>query len=476
MKFKNIFSILFVVFTTITATAQQEKYKDALEIINVWLEAQKDYKKIPGISVAIVKDQDLIWASAYGKSNIENGVTTEKNTLYSICSISKLFTSIAIMKLYDEGKLRLDDKIEDILPWYNLKQQFPNSSPITIRTILSHSAGLPRENYFSHWNGPVFNFPTKEKIKNTLKTQETLYPASTEFQYSNLGISLLGYVIEEITKVPYEKYIEENILKPLKLNDTKTYMPKKLHGKELAIGYSSLTRKGDLIPFNFFEAKGVAAAAGFSSNVLDLARFASWQLRLLNSSEKEIIKPSTLKYMQNVHWTNPDFKITWGLGFAVYKGKDGSKWVGHGGHCPGYKTSLSINPKTKLAYAVMANTSGFNAGKYARAIHEIIQKAKSINKKDKPMNLEQYKGFYLWDGFSEVYLGTWGNKLALLRLPSENPANGLTFYKQISPDNFRRVKKDKSLGEHLTFTRDANNNIINYKVHNNYIYTKVTTR
>lgn len=470
MKTKLLAFFLFFVGLQLNAQKNEKNYDEVLEILNIWLEAQKDYKKIPGLSVAIVQNQDLMWAAAYGKANIEESVNTQKNTIYSICSISKLFTSIAIMKLYEEGKLRLDDEIKDLLPSYNIKQQFTNSSPITIRAILSHSAGLPRENYFSHWNGPVFNCPTKKDIIETLNKQETLYPSSTQFQYSNLGITLLGYVIEEVTKMPYEEYIGKYILTPLQLNDTKTYMPKKLHGKELAIGYSSLTRKGDLLPFNFFDAKGVAAAAGFSSNILDLARFASWQLRLLDGGKKEILKSSTLKYMQNVHWTDVDFKRTWGLGFAVYKGSDGAKWVGHGGHCPGYKTSLSINTKTKFAYVVMANSSGVNAKGYATAIDKMIQKSEKVN--DKKLNLEEYKGFYEWDGFAEVYIGTWGNKLALLHLPTDNPAKSLTFYKKVSENTFREVKKGKRLGGFLVFTKD-NNKITGYKKHNNYIYKKV---
>ncbi len=93
-------------------------------------------------------------------AGIENEVKAEPSTLFSICSISKLFTSVAIMKLYDEGKLRLDDSASDLLPWYNLEQKYPDSGPITVRSLLTHSSGLPREAAYPYWTGPDFPFPT----------------------------------------------------------------------------------------------------------------------------------------------------------------------------------------------------------------------------------------------------------------------------------------------------------------------------
>ena len=275
------------------AQDEAKDYGDAIKLIEAWLDAQKDYEKLPGITASIVSDQDLIWAGAFGMANVEGKVKSDSATLCSICSISKLFTSVAIMKLYDEGKLRLDDKIEDLLPWYDLEQQYKESGPITVRTLMTHSSGLPRENTFSHWNGPDFNFPTKEEIKANLSNQQTLYPASTYFQYSNLALTLLGYVVEEVSGETFEDYVKTNILSKLGLEDTRSTMPKSLHGSQLAIGYGPLSREGKRKEFNLFNANGVEAAAGFSSNVVDLGKFAAWQFRLRDSTITEILKPTS---------------------------------------------------------------------------------------------------------------------------------------------------------------------------------------
>src|SRR6188768_755629 len=255
MTKKRLFVLVVFLFGILTTNAQTEKPVDAFRLLDKWLEAQVEYDNLPGISVGIVKDQELVWSGAYGKSDVAKNIAAQPSTIYSICSISKLFTSVAIMQLRDAGKLRLDDEVASILPWFSIKQQYADSGPITIRTLLTHSSGLPREADFPYW--VESSFPTKEQIIQKLKEQQTLYPASTYFQYSNLGISLLGYIVEQTSGIPYDQYVNDNILKPLRLADTRPYFPKELwHGK-MATGYSELNRKGERRMLEAFETKGI---------------------------------------------------------------------------------------------------------------------------------------------------------------------------------------------------------------------------
>ena len=480
MKVKISFLWAFLIFLNLTAQTPENKYSEAIELIKVWLEAQKDFDQLPGISVAIVEDQELLYTGAFGKANPEENLNMEASTLCSICSISKLFTSIAIMKLYEEGKLRLDTPINEVLPSYKVSQKYQNSGPITIRSLLTHSSGLPREADYPYWTGPDFPFPTKQQINSRLGAQETLYPASTYFQYSNLGLTLLGQIVEELSGMPYNEYVQKNILDPLNLSNTRPAMPKPLYGKQLAIGYGALTRQQQREKINYFEARGILAAAGFSSNVTDLAKFASWQFRLRDSTVAEILKPSTLKYMQQVHWTNPNWKTTWGLGFAVYKGGNGNTWVGHGGYCPGYRSSLQLDLKSKMAFVVMINAGGTNPGKYIRGINAILGKIKpspSNETADKQqVNLKDYIGYYNnqpW--WSEEFVGSWDGKLVFLALPSATPGEAITTYKHIEGDTFRRIRDDDELGETVVFERNDEGQVIQYKSHGNY-YKKMVNR
>ena len=178
--------------TQAQSLANDPRVASALKITEIWIDSQLDYEDIPGISVGIVYDQELVWSRGLGFADVDNKVPASPDTIYSICSISKLFTSIGIMQLRDEEKLRLDDPVSKHLSWFSIKDKYPDAPEVTIGGILTHSSGLPREADYPYWTGPEHQFPTREQIIEALSGQEELYPADTYYQYSNLGMSLLG--------------------------------------------------------------------------------------------------------------------------------------------------------------------------------------------------------------------------------------------------------------------------------------------
>jgi CubicO group peptidase (beta-lactamase class C family) len=463
---KRILFLLLAAHTCIAyCQTTPSENADALRLLDEWFKAQAEYDNLPGISVGIVKDQELIWSKGYGKADIAKNIPAQANTIYSVCSISKLFTAVAIMQLRDAGKLRLDDEVSAVLPWFSIKQSSADSGPITIRSLLTHSSGLPRESDFPYWSDS--NFPTKEQVIQKLKEQQTLYPVSTYFQYSNLGITLLGYIVEEISGLSYDEYINKNVIKPLQLADTRTYFPKELWQGRMATGYSDESRKGERRMLDKFDTKGLAAAAGLTSTVDDLARFASWQFRLLKNGGTEILKSSTLREMYNVHFMDPNWRTSWGLGFTVAQ-VDGKTYVSHGGYCPGYQTLIMINPKDKLAFIVMINAIGTDPNKYFEAMRTVYAKGIDDKPTEKKVDLEQYSGSYgfkPWGG--ELIISPWGDKLAMVYMPNDNPKN-MILLKYIKEDTFRRIRDDGELGEEITFERDKAGKIVKMWRSSNY--------
>jgi CubicO group peptidase (beta-lactamase class C family) len=469
MNKNHLLFFLMLLFAFNVGVAQEAPdLEDAKRLLQTWLEAQKDYEQLPGIAVAVVNDQDLLWKEGFGLADVEQKNTTQTNTIYSICSISKLFTAISIMQLRDAGKLSLEDEVSKHLSWFTIKQKYEDSGPITIRSLLTHSAGLPRQSNFPYWREP-FDFPTIEQIKAQIDGMETLYPASTYFQYSNFGMSILGAVIEEVSGESFNEYVEKNILEVLDLKDTRPYMPKELLKGQLATGYSALDRSGDRREVDLFFTDGVTAAAGFTSTVEDLAKFASWQFRLLENGGEEILRSSTLKEMQRVHWMDPDWELAWGLGFTVRQ-HDGETVVGHGGSCPGYRTQLSLTPKKKLAFVVMVNASGVNTGKYLYGMSDVIGKALDAEMAEIPegLNLEDYAGTYNAQPWgSETVILPWYGDLAVMGLPSNNPSS-FGILKHVEEDTFRRKRDDGELGETVVFERDDDGKVIKMWQHQNY--------
>lgn len=462
--------LLFFSFAFALPSFSQEvpDLEDAFRLLEVWLDAQKDYEKIPGISVAIVKDQDLLWSEGLGLADMESGNGAAPSTIYSICSISKLFTAISVMQLRDAGKLSLEDEVVKHLPWFTIKQTYEDSGPITIRSLLTHSSGLPRQSNFPYWTGPDFDFPEMEAIRKQMDSLETLYPASTYFQYSNFGLAILGAVIENVSGMSYEDYVQQNILDILDLSDTRPFMPADLLKEQLATGYSAITRSGTRYAMDPFFTKGITAAAGFTSTVEDLSKFASWQFRLLENGNTEVLRASTLREMQRVHWMDPDWQTSWGLGFSVRKQGDQTV-VGHGGSCPGYRTQLALTPKNKMAYVIMFNATDINTGQYINTLMTVIGKALDTKRAEpEGVNLEDYTGTYQaqpW-GSEEVIL-PWYGSLAVLGLPTDYPAN-FARLKHISGDTFRRIRSDGEPGEVIRFERNDKGQVIRMWQHSNY--------
>ena len=438
--------------------AEHPRVAQALNLARVWLDGQRAYEQIPGVSFAVVHDQQLVSSGGFGYADLSRRTPATASTIYSICSISKLFTSIATMQLRDAGKLRLDDPVAKHLSWFTIKRTFPDAPEITIEGLLTHASGLPREADYPYWSGPDFTFPTHDQIVAKLSSQETLYPAERYFQYSNLGLTLAGEIVSAASGQPYDTYVRTRILDPLRMQSTRTDMPESERNGRLATGYGSLTREGSRRTAPFYQARGIAPAAGFSSTAEDLATFASWQFRLLSGGDGNgVLKASTLRQMHRVHFIDPDWQTSYGLGFAVRR-VDDKTFVGHGGSCPGYRTDLVMQPQEKIATVVMANAQGVNTGQLAQKLYEIMSPSLRAAAKDSApgkqpdATLARYAGVYE-SGFSgESNIIPWEDGLAMLNLPTSEPMRGLTKLKKVGEHTFRRVRRDEELGEQIVFT------------------------
>ena len=247
--------------------------------------------------------------------------------------------------------------------------------------------------------------------------------------------------------------MRERILLPLGLNDTSPEMPK---SPRLATAYSAIGRDGRRSEVTPFAAQGIGPAAGFASTARDLARFASWQFRLLDRKSTEVLSPNTLREMHRVHWIDPDFATPWGLGFAVWRDKE-KTFVGHGGSCPGFKSQLLMHTPDEIAIVVMANAQGVDTGRLAQRAYEIIGPViKTAAKADAPAkaldsSLEQYTGTYASGFGGEVAVFPWEDGLGMIGLPSTDPMAGLVKWKKAGAHTFRRMRKDETLAETLVF-------------------------
>jgi CubicO group peptidase (beta-lactamase class C family) len=456
--------------------APQTQFQDALRLTDLWLEAQNRFDRVPALSAGVVVGQELVWKKGFGMIDARGRVAAAADTIYSICSISKLFTSVAVMQLWEAGKLSLDDDIGKLLPAFALQRTDADSGPITIRSLLTHSSGLPREADFGYWLPPGFSFPSRAELIRSLGGQQTFMRMSDHYQYSNLAMALLGEVVASVSGSSYEDYVQREILTPLKLVDTRPLMPMELYGKRLAQGFGAIKRDGTRDLLAPFDTRGMAPAAGFTSTVEDLARFASWQFRLRKSGGREVLKVATLRDMQRVQWVDEDGKNNRGLGFNV--SRDGSNTVvGHTGVCPGYLTAISLALSDEVAVIAMANANDNRSlSRYTQPMRKLVLKGLKLPVAPRTPGepeLESLAGHYASQPFdSEWIVVPWGAGLASLSLPTDDPAGSMQVLKRVGKDSFRETRDDGSLGEEFVFQRDASGQVSGVKVWS-HVYPRV---
>jgi CubicO group peptidase (beta-lactamase class C family) len=457
--------------------ASDPRVLDAVNAWTVWVEYQLAINNVPGASVAVVHDQAVLMAKGLGLANPATGRAVTPDTIYSICSNSKLFTSIGVMQLRDAGRLRLDDELSDHLEWFAIEDAHPDDEPITIRRILTHSSGLPRESDYPYWTDPSFPFPTHDEIVDRIDDQATLYPSGRYYQYSNLGLTLAGEIVVAASGRPFDEYISAQILDPLGMADTFTEIPAAHHGERMAIGHSARKLDGTRDPLPLFQTRGIAPAAGFASTVEDLARFASWQLRLRGNGGGEVLRAATLREMHRVHWVDPDWDTTWGLGFVVRQ-LDDYTLIEHGGACPGYYSQVTVEPKSELGVIILSNAIGTEVDHYVEKAIELIAPAVEEAKGDPDgapehdSNLDRYAGIYdsIW-GQEAVVM--WGDGLAMISLRTRNPKDNLEKLQKVGDHTFRRIRDDdESLGETVIFDVGDDGTATRFKQHSNW-YVRV---
>jgi CubicO group peptidase (beta-lactamase class C family) len=303
--------------------------------------------------------------------------------------------------------------------------------------------------------------------------QQMLYRSDLNYQYSNLGLSLAGEIAAATSGVPYPEYVRTRILDPIELRDTETEHLDRHRGGRLATGYTALRRDGSRERVPPYEVRGIAPAAGFTSTVEDLGRFASWQFRVLAGEGDTVLDADTLREMQRVQWMDPDWKNSRGLGFGIWRSGE-QTFVGHGGYCPGYQSQLLLQPAAKVATVFMTNSNGIDSLAFAQMTHDIVAPALKQAQQNPAGAKPHVPGFARYTGrydrwlAGETWIIPWDDGLALIELPSSRPVADLVKLRPVGEHRFRSIREDGSLGEEVRFDVAADGTPVRVWRHSNY--------
>jgi D-alanyl-D-alanine carboxypeptidase len=443
--------------------------KEAEQLLDLWLPWKIKYEQRPSLSVGIVYDGKLVYKRSFGYASLEKKIKATPTTNYRIASISKFFTAIAIMQLVERGEIRLDDKVAKYLPWFDIKNKALNSNKISIKHLLSHTAGLCRDGYSAQWEND--KFPDKKKLIKSIEPKFLVFNNSEHFKYANFGFALLGRVIEEVSGLEYNDYVEKNIIRRIRMGNTyPDFTEKAEHG--LATGYSRFIPDQKKIGFKNISTNAYSPATGFLSNIEDLSKLAISFFK----DERLIKKKSKIEMMQKRKQTSPGKKY-YGFGLDVFE-INKQIIVGHSGGFSGFSSRMSFDCKSNLAVITLTNTGGYvspiNEGIF-ELVYEIDRRLQQKNSNQK-VNSKRYEGIYE-SRWSTNVVKEICNKLIIFDMYANKVfANeSLAFFKPLNNHKFLIEQKDNfdSNGEIAEFIFKKKGQQVDYLNYAGHINKKV---
>ncbi len=311
-------------------------------------------------------DGKLVHTGSVGYTDVARKTPATTQSLFRVASMSKSFTAMAILQLRDAGQLSLDDRADQYIPELkNAKLLTTDSPPITITHLLTHAAGFPEDN---PWGDRQLDV-TNQELLDMFKVQVSFSNApGVDYEYSNLGFALLGYIIEKVAGQPYQQYITEHILRPLGMTHTKWEFAE-VPFTQLAHGYQWNEGTWAEVPLLHDGAYG--AMGGLISSIEDYAIYvayhmAAWPPR--DEADHGPLKRSSLREMHqswNISGLNPNFTYPGGrvcgvvtsycYGLSWLRDCDGREYVGHSGGLPGFGSNWRFLPEYGIGVVCFAN-------------------------------------------------------------------------------------------------------------------------
>lgn len=380
MKF--IFLFLLVLSSSTVVDAQQSKWSNeqfSSLIDSIVANTMEEYN-VPGTSYAIVKNNEVIHLGVKGFANIESRELIKPDTKFMFGSIAKLFTTLAVLQLYEEGKVELDVDINNYLKAFQLPYQ------VTLRQLLTHTAGLEESIFDRVKLAPDEFLPLEEYLKWHIPEQ-ILIPGEAP-AYSNHGMALAGLVVQNVSGLPFEEFIRKRIFIPLGMTNSSFKLDD--NSKEnMAVPYPMVNGNIETAKLEYVQ---TIPASMLISTPEDMTRF---MMFLLNNDK--LVKSETLSLMLKTQYS-PHPKL-WGRAFGFFERNYRGKHVlEHGGSRNGFYGQISIIPEDSIGVFVITNggrssfrnTTIFN---FLGSIYPKIGRGKNFT--DNEINLSDYTGTYL---------------------------------------------------------------------------------
>ena len=378
-----------------TATKQAQTIDDLksrLARIEEKTEARRKELGIPGMSLVIVKDGEIIFAKGFGYKDVEKQIPVSADTQFAIGSSTKAFTALSVLMSQDEGKLSLDDNPRKHLAYFKMKDTETNEK-ITIRDLLSHSSGLSRTDL-----GMLTGKLNRAELIQVAGEAKPVAKLREKFGYQNIMFTAAGEIVAQVQKTPWEKFVPERIFKPLGMTNSTMDLKQMQKAKDYSFGYEYNfdTKQSRKLPFRDIDE--VAPAGSINSSANDMAKWLKFILSGGTVNGKRLVSEKGFE-----EWIKPQMtiagKTSYGLGWFLQDWK-GLKVVQHGGNIDGFNALVATIPEKKLGFVMLTNVTGSSLGNELMPIvwENILEEKKTDEAiKLTPKEMEKMVGKYRFE-------------------------------------------------------------------------------
>lgn len=345
-----IFGIICVLISLSCSTTKRlvKTEGSAFGEIETFLQSLIDTGGISGITIAITNGSDIVYSNGFGVTNIDTKEKLEPKHIFHIASISKTFAATAVMQLYEKGKLDINQSLITYLPYFKLNDDRYKS--ITIRQMLNHTSGLPDvEDY--EWEKATSDEGAAERYTRSLTDSKLISAPGAEFHYSNMAFDIMADLIAKVSGMSFEKYVKENILLPLEMNESSFYAPEIQKSLRTSPHVGHPPKVSSIYPYNRMH----APSSTLNTNVLEMSHWAIANMNNGKYKATQILSPATHAMMLSPTFvSNKERKVSIGLSWFMYS-YQGVMNYEHGGSDLGYRSLLTLIPEKKIGIILLCN-------------------------------------------------------------------------------------------------------------------------
>ncbi len=335
---------------------EQSQWEGKLQEIRTFVDSLRHIWKVPGVALAIVREDRVVLTEGFGWRNAEEKLPVTPRTLFAIGSCTKAFTTLALAMLVDSGKVEWDKPVQEYMPDFRLSDPVATTH-LTPRDLVTHRSGLPRHD-FVWYNAACSRTELYHRLRYLPPNQDI----RTVFQYQNLMYLAAGILVEKVSGESWEDFVRTRIFQPLGMNGSNFSVETSRQTSDFALPYKKKGGKVVRIPFRNIDAIGPAGS--INSCATDLAQWMRLQLNNGRLGERQLVNPTVFKEMHTpqMHISEPveygeRLNQAYGLGWflEVYRGH---LRVYHGGRIDGFSALVSLFPREHFGVAVLTNLAG----------------------------------------------------------------------------------------------------------------------